>query len=369
MAKRALLVGCNYPGSEAALNGCVNDVFQMKQLLVTRYGFDERDITVMIDTDPSYTSPTGKNVKDGLAQLVNGAKDGDVIFFHFSGHGTQVPADGDDYEIDGKDEAIVPTDMNVIVDDDLRTIFMPLSPGVHLTIVTDCCHSGGMLDHAEIVISGDKGGAKASSGTDMMSVLLGSLGGRDYMPKNRSLDVASLANILTARTGQQVAPNNVRSTLTSVFGSDASRMAIKYADQYLSRLGNPQAVKAARGLLSMLTKCMAAPATQGSSAPPPVMPVPGQKPPPSQQLHKDVGVLITGCQSSETSADACPSGDKTQAYGALTNGISTVLARHNGPITFKQLVTEVRNHMKEKGFTQNPCLECSAANADKVFIC
>lgn len=32
-----------------------------------------------------------------------------------------------------------------------------------------------------------------------------------------------------------------------------------------------------------------------------------------EKLGDDVGILITGCQSHETSADACPSGDPKQA--------------------------------------------------------
>lgn len=122
-AKRALLVGCNYPGSDAALRGCVNDCMSVRALLTTYYGFSESDITLMIDTDPSYTKPTGKNIKawptnsrtpataqwragplwltrvghmhDDVAQvklleLVDASKPGDVLVFHFSGHGTQV---------------------------------------------------------------------------------------------------------------------------------------------------------------------------------------------------------------------------------------------------------------------------------------
>lgn len=62
--------------------------------------------------------------------------DGDVLFFHFSGHGTQIP-DRASEESDGKDEAICPTDMNVIADDDLRALFKPLEakPRVKFTFI------------------------------------------------------------------------------------------------------------------------------------------------------------------------------------------------------------------------------------------
>lgn len=82
-----------------------------------------------------------------LETLVTATQPGDTLFFHFSGHGTQVPADDPHEEADGLDEAIVPTDMNIIVDDDLRVIFCRLPLGAHLTMLADCCHSGTMLDH------------------------------------------------------------------------------------------------------------------------------------------------------------------------------------------------------------------------------
>ncbi|GLT54087.1 hypothetical protein SLA2020_273160 [Shorea laevis] len=63
MAKKAVLIGCNYPGTKAELKGCINDVKRTYQCLVDRYGFSEDDITVLIDTDDSYTQPTGKNIR------------------------------------------------------------------------------------------------------------------------------------------------------------------------------------------------------------------------------------------------------------------------------------------------------------------
>ena len=81
-----------------------------------------------------------------LNRLVSLTAPGDVLFFHFSGHGTQIPTD-DSEETDGLDEAIVPTDMNLILDDDLRVITCKISPGARFTMLSDCCHSGTMLDH------------------------------------------------------------------------------------------------------------------------------------------------------------------------------------------------------------------------------
>jgi uncharacterized caspase-like protein len=90
MAKRALLVGCNYPGTKVELHGCANDVRRMRATLITRYGFDESEILVLLDTDRSGMQPTGANIRSCLAKLIRGTEPGDALVFHYSGHGTQV---------------------------------------------------------------------------------------------------------------------------------------------------------------------------------------------------------------------------------------------------------------------------------------
>lgn len=112
--KRAVLVGCNYPGTKAELKGCINDVDRMHRSLVEQFGFDDRDITVLIDTDRSYTQPTGANIRRALGDLVSTAKPGDYLFFHYSGHGTRLPAETGEDDDTGYDECIVPCDMNLI---------------------------------------------------------------------------------------------------------------------------------------------------------------------------------------------------------------------------------------------------------------
>lgn len=118
MAKKAVLIGINYPGTKAELRGCVNDVWKMHKCLIERYGFSEDDITVLIDTDESYLEPTGKNIRKALAGLVRSAEDGDVLFVHYSGHGTRLPAETGEDDDTGFDECIVPSDMNLITGND-----------------------------------------------------------------------------------------------------------------------------------------------------------------------------------------------------------------------------------------------------------
>lgn len=114
MGKKAVLVGCNYPGTKAELKGCINDVLRMHRCLVDRYGFDDSDIVVLIDTDDSYTQPTGGNVRRAISDFVAGARPGDVLFFHYRGHGTRLQAETGEDDDTGYDECIVHCDMNLI---------------------------------------------------------------------------------------------------------------------------------------------------------------------------------------------------------------------------------------------------------------
>lgn len=53
-------------------------------------GFEPENIRLLIDDDRSYPSPNHINVKNELNWLCSNREEGDVIFMHFSGHGTQV---------------------------------------------------------------------------------------------------------------------------------------------------------------------------------------------------------------------------------------------------------------------------------------
>nr|CAB3464834.1 unnamed protein product [Digitaria exilis] len=112
--KRAVLVGINYPGTEGELKGCLNDVARMRRCLVERFGFDEAGIRVLADADPSTPPPTGANIRMELERLVGDARPGDTLFFHYSGHGLQLPAETGEDDDTGYDECIVPCDLNLI---------------------------------------------------------------------------------------------------------------------------------------------------------------------------------------------------------------------------------------------------------------
>jgi uncharacterized caspase-like protein len=140
--KTALLVGINYVGSPYQLQGCINDVVNMQAFLVSKYKYNN---TTLI-TDNRHIKPTRTNILNAFTKLLSNAQAGDTLFFHFSGHGTQT-ADVNRDELEGYDEAIVSSDLRLIVDDELNTIIRTyLKSGVTLYAVFDSCHSGTVLD-------------------------------------------------------------------------------------------------------------------------------------------------------------------------------------------------------------------------------
>lgn len=92
-------------------------------------------------------------------------------------------------------------------------------------------------------------------------------------------------------------------------------------------------------------------------------------PPRRHGTSPDVGILISGCQTNETSADANPSHNAADSYGAFSNAIQTVLSQTQSRLSNRELTMAVRNVLSQTGFKQNPCLYSSDENADAPFIC
>lgn len=147
--RRAVMIGINYEGhNPGQLSGCHNDVHNMKEYIKDIHGFDDSNITLLMD-DGENTSPTHDNILAAYSELVQSCEPGDAVFCHYSGHGGKLRDDDGD-EKDGYDETLVPLDYQSngqIRDDDLFTKLVGAFPaGVNVTFVMDCCHSGSVLD-------------------------------------------------------------------------------------------------------------------------------------------------------------------------------------------------------------------------------
>ncbi|ODQ80840.1 hypothetical protein BABINDRAFT_161043 [Babjeviella inositovora NRRL Y-12698] len=148
--KKALLVGINYAGSKNALRGCINDVKNMSNFLVSHYGYKYEDMVILTDDQNQMNRiPLKENIIRAMQWLVKDARPNDSLFFHYSGHGGQTKdLDGD--EEDGMDDVIYPLDFQTngpIIDDLMHDVMVkPLPQGCRLTALYDSCHSGTALD-------------------------------------------------------------------------------------------------------------------------------------------------------------------------------------------------------------------------------
>lgn len=145
MSKKALLIGINYLDSPTnALNGCINDVINMRNMLIDAYGYDSTNITVLReDTD---NKPTRTNIIDSLTSIIAQSKNLKEIWIHYSGHGSQIN-DANRDETDNLDEIIVPLDyaQNGVITDDV--IFNIIKNSKCPTIlIFDSCNSGTICD-------------------------------------------------------------------------------------------------------------------------------------------------------------------------------------------------------------------------------
>jgi Caspase domain/Domain of unknown function (DUF4384) len=149
--KLALLVGINeYQNGISRLEGCVYDVQLQKHLLTHRFGFDpEKDIVTLTDAQA-----TRQNILTAFKQhLIDQAKPGDIVVFHFSGHGSRV-IDPDKDHKSGLNSTLVPVDSSLppgysdrgVVPDIMgHTLFLLMYAlkTDNVTFILDCCHSGG----------------------------------------------------------------------------------------------------------------------------------------------------------------------------------------------------------------------------------
>lgn len=85
-------------------------------------------------------------VLDQMMDFIETVQPGDQLFFHYSGHGGQLPDTSGD-EPTGMDDCIYSGDLTPITDDNLRKVLVDTLPaGAKLVVILDCCHSGTGMD-------------------------------------------------------------------------------------------------------------------------------------------------------------------------------------------------------------------------------
>jgi uncharacterized caspase-like protein len=155
--KLALLVGINEYKYFNNLQGAVNDVENMKRLLVKHFGFPADDDHIRVLRD---RQATREAILKGINEhLIAKATADSIVVFHYSGHGSQIPdVDGD--ETDKYDETIVPHESGHkdpypnkdITDDEINELLRKLTDKTpNVTFIFDSCHSGTAIRGAGLI--------------------------------------------------------------------------------------------------------------------------------------------------------------------------------------------------------------------------
>ena len=87
-----------------------------------------------------------------------------------------------------------------------------------------------------------------------------------------------------------------------------------------------------------------------------------------ESLKADEGILLSGCQANETSADMNAIEGGGKAYGAFSNAVQMALKENSGELSNRQVVMMARKVLEAQGFEQHPCLYCNDGNADATFL-
>jgi hypothetical protein len=148
MVKKALTIGINYNNlSYCTLNGCIDDIENITNVMVGYYGYARENIVQLRDdTNNPEFQPTRNNILSHLKDLVNDSENLTEILVHYSGHGSQI-RDATGEEEDGMDEVIVPIDYKTggfIIDKEIYQIIK--NSKCKTVLIFDCCHSGTICD-------------------------------------------------------------------------------------------------------------------------------------------------------------------------------------------------------------------------------
>lgn len=142
--KKALLIGINYIGTTSQLNGCINDIDDISDMLTKKYAFKPESITKI--TDETVKKPTRDVILASFAAFLASGNEGDLLFFSYSGHGSYT-LDRNNDENNENDEMIITSDLKGILDDELKSLIQKhLKKNVTLFALFDSCFSGTVLD-------------------------------------------------------------------------------------------------------------------------------------------------------------------------------------------------------------------------------
>jgi hypothetical protein len=146
VGKHALLIGIDNYRNVPPLRGALNDINLTQQLLRERFGFQPDDFIILLDEQATHTG-----IENAFKALIKRVKRGDLVYIHYSGHGSQT-ADLNGDERDQQDETWVSygtrsdnrqdKDNYDVLDDEINAWLTAIyTKTTHVIFVSDSCHS------------------------------------------------------------------------------------------------------------------------------------------------------------------------------------------------------------------------------------
>ncbi|WP_019499148.1 caspase family protein [Pseudanabaena sp. PCC 6802] len=160
----ALLIGINYYEPNPyykSLQGAVRDIDKVAHYLETSLQIPSKQITRLTSPLPNTNSladvraerkempPTYQNIVNAFNSITETAKEKDLVYIHYSGHGGRVKTIFPDLKGEGQfDEGLVPMDVGndgyYLRDVEMTTLLKRMTDkGLIVTVIFDSCHSGG----------------------------------------------------------------------------------------------------------------------------------------------------------------------------------------------------------------------------------
>lgn len=132
----ALIIGINKYDNLPDLEYAVNDAKAIKDVLIKKFGYDEKNIKMLIDKQATHD-----NIMDEYYNLINDTATNDSIIIFFAGHGSTYPS------IDKDKGFLVPCDgteikMNTLISWDRLISDSELIKAKHIFFIMDACYSG-----------------------------------------------------------------------------------------------------------------------------------------------------------------------------------------------------------------------------------
>ncbi|KAK7323867.1 hypothetical protein VNO77_27364 [Canavalia gladiata] len=316
-SKKALLIGVNYrTGTLRELWGCHNDVKITKQYLMKHFQFQEENIIEIVDSETCQTQPTGENIRLALRKLVQSAKPGDILFFHFSGHGKRELSKAMDDDT-GYDEFIIAADGDRI---------------------TDCCHSGGMIEAAKEQIGDSTKERRRHSRCSGFKT--------DNTPHAEYNGYVGYRSLPPSAGLSSIPIFNFWRSPKPYINHKCSHISFDYQQFPVSRIW--RALQSTFKILPWSSIKIMENFKPSVTNPP-----------------DDDAILLSGCQSYEKAQEREFSGVE---HGVFTKAIETVINKTGGVVTHRDLVLQVREILDRQGIPQKPGLYCSDLHANAFFL-